>query len=49
MKKKMTRIFFSFLSYAPFLNYLPLKKDLENLVCKISQEVFEVVLSYLVC
>ena len=47
-KKKMTRIF-SFLSYAPFLNYLPLKKNLENLVCKISQEVFELLLSYLVC
>ena len=47
MKKKMTRIFF--LSYAPFLNYLTLKKNLENVVCKISQKVFELVLLYLVC
>ena len=47
-EKKDDPYFFSFLSYAPFLNYLPLKKNLENLVCKISQKVFELVLSYLV-
>ena len=49
MKKKDDPYFFSFLSYAPFLNCLRLKKNLENLVCKISQKVIELVLSYLVC
>ena len=49
MKKKDDPYLFSFLSYAPFLNYLPLKKNLENVVCKISQKAFKLVLSYLVC
>ena len=31
--------FFSCLSYAPFLSYVPLKTKFENLVCKISQKV----------
>ena len=33
--------FFSCPSYAPFLSYVPLKTKFENLVCKISQKVFE--------
>ena len=33
--------FFSCPSYAPFLNYVPLKTKFENLVCKISKKVFE--------
>ena len=40
--------FFSSLSYVPFLSYVPLKTKFENLVCKISQEVFELEPSYLV-
>ena len=39
-EKKLTHIF-SCLSYAPFLSYVPLKTKFENLVCKISQKVFE--------
>ena len=38
--------FFSCPSYAPFLSYVPLKKKIENLVCKISQKVFELEPSY---
>ena len=34
--------------YAPFLSYVPLKTKFENLVCKISQKVFELEPSYLV-
>ena len=37
-----------FPSYAPFLSYVPLKTKFENLVCKISQTVFELEPSYLV-
>ena len=33
--------FFSCQSYAPLMNYVPLKAKLENTVCKISQRVFE--------
>ena len=33
--------FFVWPSYAPFLSYVPLKTKFENLVCKISQKVFE--------
>ena len=40
--------FFSSPSYTPFQSYVPLKTKLENLVCKISQEVFELEPSYLV-
>ena len=40
--------FFSCLGYAPFLSYVPLKTKFENLVCKISQEVFELEPSCLV-
>ena len=40
--------FFSCPSYAPFLSYVPLKTKFENLVCKISQKVFELEFSYLV-
>ena len=40
--------FFSCPSYAPFLSYVPLKTKFENLVCKISQQVFELKSSYLV-
>ena len=38
--------FFSYPSYAPFLSYVPLKTKFENLVCKISQKVFELKPSY---
>ena len=41
-------VFFSYPSYAPFLSYVPLKTKFERLVCKISQEVFELEPSYLV-
>ena len=40
--------FFSCQSYAPFLSYVPLKTKFENLVCKISQQVFKLEPSYLV-
>ena len=40
--------FFSCLSYAPFLSYVPLKTKFENLVCKISQKLFELEPSNLV-
>ena len=33
--------FFSCLSYAPFQSYVPLKTKFENLVCTLSQKVFE--------
>ena len=33
--------FFSCPSYAPFRSSVPLKTKFENLVCKISQKVFE--------
>ena len=33
--------FFPYPSYAPFLNYVPLKIKFENLVCTISQKVLE--------
>ena len=38
---------FSCPSYAPFLSYVPLKTKFENLVCKISEQVFELEPSYL--
>ena len=41
--------FCSCLSFAPFLSYVPLKTKFENVVCKISQKVFELEPSYLVC
>ena len=40
--------FFSYPSYAPFLCNVPLKTKFENLVCKISQKVFELEPSYFV-
>ena len=40
--------FFSWSSYALFLSYVPLKTKFENLVCKISQQEFELEPSYLV-
>ena len=40
--------FFPCLSYAPFLSYVPLKTKFENLVCTISQKVFELEPLYLV-
>ena len=40
--------FFSGPSYPPFLNYVPLKTKFENLVCKISQKIFELEPWYLV-
>ena len=40
--------FFSCPSYAPFPSYVPLKTKFENLVCKISQQSFELEPSYLV-
>ena len=39
--------FFLCPNYAPFWNYVPLKTKFENLVCKLSQEVFELQPSYL--
>ena len=47
-EKIVDTYFFSSPSYAPFLSYVPLKTKFENLVCKISQEVFELEPSYLV-
>ena len=41
IKKIVDPYFFSCPSYAPFLSYVPLKTKFENLVCKISQKVFE--------
>ena len=46
MKKIVDPYFFSCPSYAPFLSYVPLKTKFENLVCKISQKVFELEPSY---
>ena len=34
-------VIFSCPGYAPFRSYVPLKTKFENLVCKISQKVFE--------
>ena len=39
---------FSCPSYCPFLSCVPLNTKFENLVCKISQKVFELEPSYLV-
>ena len=47
-EKKVDSFFFSCPSYAPFRNYVPLKTKFENLVCKISQNIFEPEPSYLV-
>ena len=47
-EKIVDTYFFSCPIYAPFLNYVPLKTKFENLVCKISQEVFKLEPSYLV-
>ena len=41
--------FFSCPSYAPFMSYVPLKTKFENIVCKISEKVFKLEPSYLVC
>ena len=41
--------FFSCPSYSLFMSYVPLKTKFENLVCKISQKVFKLEPSYLVC
>ena len=41
--------YFSCPSYAPVWSYAPLKTKFENLVCKISQKVFKLEPSYLVC
>ena len=47
-EKEVDPCFFSCPSYAPFLSYVPLKTIFGNLVCKISQRVFELEPSYLV-
>ena len=47
-EKIVDTYFFSSPSSAPFLSYVPLKTKFGNLVCKISQEVFELEPSYLV-
>ena len=46
-EKIVDTYFFSCPSYAPFLSDVPLKTKFENLVCKISQEVFKLEPSYL--
>ena len=46
--EKIVDPFFSCPSYAPFLSYVPRKTKFENLVCKISQNVFKLDHSYLV-
>ena len=46
-EKYLTR-FLSSPSYAPFLSYVPLKTNFENIVCKISKKIFKLELSYLV-
>ena len=38
--------FFSCPSYAPFMSSVPLKTKFENLVCMLSQKVFELEPSY---
>ena len=48
LQKNSWSIFFSCLSYAPFWSYTPLKKWDGNLVCNISQKVFELGPWYLV-
>ena len=47
--EKIVDRIFSCPSYAPFWSYVPLKTKFENLVCKISQKVFELEPSCLVC
>ena len=47
-EKIVDQYFFSCQSYTPFPSYFPLKTKFENLVCKISQKVFELEPSYLV-
>ena len=49
MKKKNDPYFFFFSELCPLSELSPFEKNLENLVCKISQNVFELVLSYLLC
>ena len=46
-EKMVDPYFFSCPNYAPFWNYVPLKTKFENLVCKISQNVFKLETSYL--
>ena len=48
-EKKDDLYFFFYSELCPFSELSPFEKNLENLVCKISQKVFELVLSYLVC
>ena len=40
-KKKLTCVFFSYLSYLPFWSYGPLKIFEKNLVSRISSKVFK--------
>ena len=46
--EKIVDTFFFMPKLCPFLSYVPLKTKFENLVCKISQKVFELEPSYLV-
>ena len=48
MKKKIVDLYFLCPSYVPFLSYVPLEAKFENIVCKISQTVFELEPPYLV-
>ena len=41
LEKMVGLYFFSCMCYAPCWNNVPLKTNFENLVCKISQNVFE--------
>ena len=46
--EKIVDPYFFMSELCPFLSYVPLKTKFENLVCKISQKVFEPEPSYLV-
>ena len=48
-EKNSWPVVFSCTCNAPCWNNVPLKTNFENLVCKISQNVFELEPSYLVC
>ena len=48
-EKNSWPVVFLCMCYAPCWNNVPLKTNFENLVCKISQNVFELEPSYLVC
>ena len=46
--EKVVEPYFFMSELCPFLSFVPLKTKFENLVCKISQIVFEIEPSYLV-